>query len=48
MINSNKDELMGSIDWNKVPNSKGNCEIIKLSSEKNMESNFCKLENIKK
>ena len=36
MINSNKDELMGSIDWNKVPNSKGNCEIIKRSSEKNI------------
>ena len=36
MINSNKNELMKSLDWSKVPNSKGNCEIIKRSSEKNI------------
>ena len=36
MINSNNDDLMRSINWMEVPNSKGNCEIIKRSSEKNI------------
>ena len=36
MISSNKNDLMQSLDWTKVPNSKGNCEIIKRSSEKNI------------
>ena len=36
MINSNKNELMQSLDWSQVPNSKGNCETIKRSSEKNI------------
>ena len=36
MIKSNKNELMQSLDWSKVPNSKGNCETIKRSSEKNI------------
>ena len=36
MIKSNKNELMQSLDWSQVPNSKGNCETIKRSSEKNI------------
>ena len=36
MINTSKGDLMQSIDWTEVPNSKGNCEIIKRSSEKNI------------
>ena len=36
MINSNKNDLMQTINWMEVPNSKGNCEILKRSSEKNI------------